>query len=327
MLCFDGDRAGVQAADRAAEIALRSRMDVRVTMLEGGQDPADCVLSGGAKAFEAALQSARPALEFKWSLAQREIRAGGTSAKRTAVEAFVQFVARIAQAGHIDPVEQGLLVGRLSDLLEVPADAVYEMLAAVRPTRGGAAVARETASDAVGSDYETAVRNLPPGVTGAVEELFGWLLLDSACLKRMEKPAVDVFGRCEVWRRFYDRLSGLARKSGAFARQDVIAACDDSDLLELIQRATSHVDAEAAGEAPGRFQAACERLASEVEVHRMADLRRHLRKADPQSAESDAAFRSYLDLARRQDAGGAANGGPSLLPAERRVGGWLVEAE
>jgi hypothetical protein len=59
----------------------------------------------------------------------------------------------------------------------------------------------------------------------------------------------------------------------------------------------------------------------------MADLRRHLRKADPQSAESDAAFRSYLDLARRQDAGGAANGGPSLLPAERRVGGWLVEAE
>ncbi len=323
-LCFDGDRAGIQAADRAAEIALRSKMDVRVVMLEGAKDPADCVLAGGKEAFDAALQSARPALEFKWSLAQREIRAGGTSARRAAVEAFVQFVARVAQAGHIDPVEQGLLVGRLSDLLEVPADAVYEMLAAVRPTRTSAAE-RATINEAPVSDYESAVRDLPPGVAGAAEELFGWLLLDSACLKQLDKPAVDVFGRCEVWRRFHGRLTDLARKSGEFTRQDVIAACDEPDLLELIQRATSHVDVEAAGEAPARFRAARARLASEVEVHRMADLRRRLSKADPQSADSDEAFRSFLELARRQDAGGGRDGG-SLLPADRRAG-WLVEAE
>ena len=117
VLCFDGDQAGMRAADRALQASLVGGIDVKVAVLDAGMDPADCVLQRGREGFERALQSATDALEFKWTLTERSFGEASPRARRAAIEALLEFVATVTAAGGIDPLGQGLLVRRISDML------------------------------------------------------------------------------------------------------------------------------------------------------------------------------------------------------------------
>ena len=57
VMCFDSDEAGQRAADRAVETALRHRIDVLVTVMPEGQDPADFITGQGVDAFKRALHT------------------------------------------------------------------------------------------------------------------------------------------------------------------------------------------------------------------------------------------------------------------------------
>jgi DNA primase len=69
---FDGDEAGMRAADRAAEFldfsstpeAGSARVDLLVAVIPEGQDPADYVAHAGAEAMRAMIGSAQPLLRF-----------------------------------------------------------------------------------------------------------------------------------------------------------------------------------------------------------------------------------------------------------------------
>ncbi len=69
---FDGDEAGLRAADRASEFigvdmtpeAGRERVDLDVAVIPGGLDPADLVSRGGQEAVEAVVSEAAPLLRF-----------------------------------------------------------------------------------------------------------------------------------------------------------------------------------------------------------------------------------------------------------------------
>ncbi|MFW5927477.1 MAG: DNA primase [Wenzhouxiangella sp.] len=67
VFCFDGDRAGRQAAWRGLEAALpvmKANREVRFLFLPEGEDPDSLVRSRGADAFSAMLDEARPLSEF-----------------------------------------------------------------------------------------------------------------------------------------------------------------------------------------------------------------------------------------------------------------------
>ncbi|WP_185983476.1 DNA primase [Aureimonas mangrovi] len=69
VLCFDGDAAGLKAAYRAAELslpALKPGRSLRFALLPEGKDPDDLVRSGGAEAFRAVLDAARPLADLLW---------------------------------------------------------------------------------------------------------------------------------------------------------------------------------------------------------------------------------------------------------------------
>lgn len=87
---FDGDEAGMRAADRASEFvdadvtpeAGGSRVELFVAMIPGGKDPADLVGSEGGAALKAVVASAVPLLQFsidrrlaRWDLDRPEERA------------------------------------------------------------------------------------------------------------------------------------------------------------------------------------------------------------------------------------------------------------
>jgi DNA primase len=71
VLCFDGDRAGQQAAARAAERALpllKPEFGLRFALLPPGEDPDSLVTSQGREAMTRVLAAAVPLSEALWSI-------------------------------------------------------------------------------------------------------------------------------------------------------------------------------------------------------------------------------------------------------------------
>jgi len=89
ILCFDGDGAGIRAAERAADMVLpllKPGQTVRIATLPEGLDPDDIIKQRGREAFAQILADARPLSEMIWSMETR----GGlpeTPEARAALEA------------------------------------------------------------------------------------------------------------------------------------------------------------------------------------------------------------------------------------------------
>lgn len=300
-LCFDGDEAGARAADRGVEVALRTGLDVRVVLLEGGQDPADCVTSAGVAGMERALKGARDALEFKWSQTLSVFGRGGQQSKRGAIEELIRFVATIAVAGGVDAIQQNLLNDRLSALLGVPASEVFELLSrAKRAARRSTAAEAEAAADT--SDYEVSVRGIPKSVVPLMETVFGHLLTSPDCWELVDEPTAQAAGLSETWGRLYRLLLDVHSEVGEYCMRDVMARCEDGALCELVGRARARIKG-----IPGAdFGAARNRLASELGVLRWGQLRDDLRQ---RGDGSDETFRRLRDAARAED---------SVLPRDSR---------
>jgi DNA primase len=96
ILCFDGDKAGVRAAFRAADLALpllAPGKSLRFALLPAGQDPDDLIRSGGHDAMAAVIAAARPLVDMIWV---RETESGvfDTPERRAALEAKLREIAR-----------------------------------------------------------------------------------------------------------------------------------------------------------------------------------------------------------------------------------------
>ncbi|MFA4986000.1 MAG: DNA primase [Candidatus Brocadiia bacterium] len=64
VLLYDGDSAGVKAAERSLPLFLSDNMSAKVVILPEGKDPFDFIKSDGKEAFRAALDSAVPLYRF-----------------------------------------------------------------------------------------------------------------------------------------------------------------------------------------------------------------------------------------------------------------------
>jgi DNA primase len=94
VLCFDGDGAGIRAANRAADLALpfiKPDRTVRFALLPDGKDPDDLVRHEGRAPFDKVMASARPLAEMIWS---REVQGASfdTPESRAALEARLRQV-------------------------------------------------------------------------------------------------------------------------------------------------------------------------------------------------------------------------------------------
>jgi len=88
ILCFDGDKAGLKAADRAVDTALPligPGKTLRFVLLPGGQDPDDLLRSGGVGALEQAISAPLPLVEMLWRRETQE-RPLDTPERRAALE-------------------------------------------------------------------------------------------------------------------------------------------------------------------------------------------------------------------------------------------------
>jgi len=121
LIAYDGDKAGIAAAGRAAAIAIPKGMNVKVVRLPAGVDPAD-LIKENAPAFKEAVKHAVHIVDFYLAHIAETVsdpRAQKLEVGRT----VLPFVALIP-----NKIDQAHFVTRVAEALSVPASAVQTEL-------------------------------------------------------------------------------------------------------------------------------------------------------------------------------------------------------
>ncbi len=118
VLVFDNDVAGMEAANRALEVCLSQRIDIKLTFVSQGKDPCDFILSEGAEAFKQLVADSIDVMEYKWQRLQAGLSASDTLADRRRItEEYLRTVATAVAAGRRDAVAEGLIGTKLSRII------------------------------------------------------------------------------------------------------------------------------------------------------------------------------------------------------------------
>jgi DNA primase len=194
VFCFDGDRAGRQAAWRALENALplaRDGRELRFLFLPEGQDPDSLVGAEGQEAFESRFASALPLSEYlvQQLMAQTDLSHADGRAKLAAL-------AKPLFARLPDGVLKELIADQLAAEIRMPANKLRQLMEA------GAPAARDSGS--AGSEPEQRPRARQRMSTGRGNMLSQAISLvlhhpaaaaaikDPAALSTLEKPGISV---------------------------------------------------------------------------------------------------------------------------------------
>ncbi|MGC9454564.1 MAG: DNA primase [Phycisphaerae bacterium] len=130
VLVFDADTAGAAASERALELFLAQKLDVRVATIPSGKDPCDFCLSEGGEAFSQLVEQAPDALEYVWQRRREALAdSDATPAQRQqALEDFLRIVVSSSTYGAIDEVRRGQLAQHIAHLLNIPAHDLQQQM-------------------------------------------------------------------------------------------------------------------------------------------------------------------------------------------------------
>ena len=133
-LCFDGDRAGLQAASRAIDRALpllAPGKSFRFASLVGGKDPDDVLREQGAAALKAQLAAAPPFVDALFAR-ERDAEILDTPERRAGLRQRLRAAARAIADGDLAAAYRDALMSRCDALLASPRPA-----AGARPAQRG----------------------------------------------------------------------------------------------------------------------------------------------------------------------------------------------
>jgi DNA primase len=118
VLIFDSDAAGIEAANRALEVCLSQRIDIKLASVPQAKDPCDFLLTAGRERFEQLADEAVDVFQFKWNRLMESFGADDTLAgKKRAIEEFLQTIAASLWAGNLPAIDRGLIVNRLAKII------------------------------------------------------------------------------------------------------------------------------------------------------------------------------------------------------------------
>ena len=141
---FDGDAAGVRAAQRASEIAAAQAVAARVLVPPGGEDPDETVLRVGIQGFRDLLAAAQPSLEFLLDRALGRLPKGAPVESRVRAVDAVRGIVQAAPSS----LARDLYVEKVAEMVGAPPDAIRRALAGkapLPPTKAAPARAGESA--------------------------------------------------------------------------------------------------------------------------------------------------------------------------------------
>ncbi|MDH4240230.1 MAG: DNA primase [Phycisphaerae bacterium] len=130
ILVFDSDTAGMEAANRALEVCVSQRLDIKLASVPQGKDPCDFLINAGKKRFEKLLDDAVDVFKFKWDRLMDSFNSGDTLVDhKAAIEEFLQAIATAVWAGKVPAIDRGLIVNRLSKIIGTESKQINAELA------------------------------------------------------------------------------------------------------------------------------------------------------------------------------------------------------
>ncbi|MBN1557929.1 MAG: DNA primase, partial [Lentisphaerae bacterium] len=142
VLVFDPDRAGQDAAVRAAGVAIGAGLAVRVAALPPGQDPDTLIRERGARAFGEILEQAGSAVHFQIEVLSRRENVRSEVGLMRVARAVLGTISRTPNA-----VQRAALVQEAASLLNIPVSALQDDLRTAMRRSRGTAPARGGAAD------------------------------------------------------------------------------------------------------------------------------------------------------------------------------------
>ncbi|GJM06684.1 MAG: DNA primase [marine bacterium B5-7] len=187
IFCFDGDRAGRQAAQRALQIGLpliRDGLDMQFCFLPQGEDPDSLVRAGGKEGFLGHIQKALSFVDYFLQQFEDEIDITTAAGRARLLDTSKSQVQRMESSAL-----RVLLIERLAAVVRMKVDACERVLfdqapAATRTQK------RQTVTEKTTIDFSSPVR-LAIALVLQRPELAG-LLTEKAFLQSLELPGLDI---------------------------------------------------------------------------------------------------------------------------------------
>ena len=234
VICYDGDKAGVSAALRAAVVALRSGLDVRIARLPDEKDPADMCIEN-KQAYLDAIKGAEHVIDFALGTAMRS-----SVDKRQQEKAIVSGVLPYVKALE-SAVEQGHFLSRISNVSKIREDDLRAELKSLPVAN--TSVSSVPTSSQPGKTQSKTTTERPIREQVVVRQLFGIMFLLEQGVKN-QKIAPD-FIKAEIVRiEGKDGSEALLKRFSAqkeellFEAERAYSASDfiESDIKELLKR-------------------------------------------------------------------------------------------
>ncbi len=219
LLLYDGDDAGVRAADRGLDPLLEAGVDLRVLLLPGGEDPDSFLRKEGAGALRERMESALDVPSF--------LAAAGTAgagAANPTIEARLRRL--VGLLGHVeDPIRRRLLIRRGADVFGLEESVLLEAAQSggrsrrvLKPRAGtgagavagaetgagvpaGAAAAAAAGTPAEATAQGTASENEPAPTDPVERELAGRVLTEEGAVLEVAAQGGANYFRGETLRR------------------------------------------------------------------------------------------------------------------------------
>ena len=130
VLVYDGDAAGMAAAERVLDRFIVQDVDLRILTLPSGQDPDEFLAAQGADALRSLVESAPEALDFKLKCLQAKYPAKTLDGRQRILEEMLAVLAAAPRG--TQHVREGLLLQALSERLGLQEERVRERLQEIR---------------------------------------------------------------------------------------------------------------------------------------------------------------------------------------------------
>ena len=136
VLVLDGDEAGRRRADEVLDVLLAEPIDIRIARMPDGVDPCEFALEQGREAFEALVESAVDALDYRLEEAAAKVAGRGDDAALAAVESVLVALSRVSDRSTLAPSQRRLredqVLGRLARRFGLSREALLGRLSALR---------------------------------------------------------------------------------------------------------------------------------------------------------------------------------------------------
>jgi len=255
VLVYDSDVAGMEAANRALEVCLSQRLDIKLGFVPEGKDPCEFLLVAGKEAFDRVVDGATDVLQFKWDRLRTAFEGDDSLAnRRTILNEFLQAVATGLAANNIPVLDSGLIVNKLSKIIGLTPREINADL-----SRRMGRVSKTMKSD---GDRRNEVEPIDWGqglYAAAQREVLEVLLNEPALFQgRHEEICVSLFN-VPILRQIAEVLLDALRSDDGFSLSGLLARIESVSLAEGL------VALQAAGEQKGNYAS---RLADAASVLR-----------------------------------------------------------